>query len=627
MGGRMKLRQSTGLAVVVYLLHLTCPLYAADTSDLAALSLEDLANLEVTSVSRKPESSFQAAAAIYVITQEDIHRSGAITIPQALRLAPGIHVAQISASQWSIGIRGFGSRLARSVLVLIDGRAVYNPLFAGTYWDAQDTLLDDIERIEVIRGPGGTLWGANAVNGVINIITKHAKDTHGGLIKAGAGSEKRSLGGARYGGKIGSKGHYRVFGKYADHDSSFHPNGNDFDAWHSGHSGFRTDTELSSMDTLTVQGDMHRGRIGQSTPADATSNLFEANVLTRWTRVFSETSNFSMQVYYDRTDRHDPTFIERRNTADIDLQHHFALGSHHDMTWGMGYRNSSDKTESSGVSLFDPTKKTIHTTSAFLQDKINLIPERLNITIGTKLENSTYSGWELQPSVRLQAMPARKQTAWASVSRAIRTPSRLERELRFGGLVNGSDFRSEEVIAYEVGYRVIPRSWFSTDIAAFHNEYDDLLSIELGTPFVFANGIKGYTRGVEWASDLQVMESLRLRGTYSLLEMNLRSDAPSTDRTTEINTEESSPQHQATLHTLVDLPYQVELDPTLRYVSALPALGTPEYAELDVRVAWHPVPRLELALIGQNLMHSHHPESGRISEPQRSVYGKVTWVW
>jgi iron complex outermembrane recepter protein len=514
------------------------------------------------------------------------------------------------------------------VLVLMDGRAVYNPLFHGTYWELQNYPLDDIDRIEVIRGPGGTLWGANAVNGVINVITKSAKDTQGGRATAGAGSEEKAFGSVRYGGKSGKDLNYRVYGEYFDRDATFHPNGNNFDPWHMGQSGFRTDWDASERDLVTVQGDLYRGRAGQSAATDEFSNFFGSNILSRWSRSLDDKSGFTLQLYYDRADRRDPNFIEDHNTGDIDFQYRLPLPGRQDVTWGAEYRVTADQTDSApGIRLFDPARQTIPTYSTFLQDVIALKPEKLSLTLGTKLENNFYSGWELQPSIRLQGMPTDRQSAWASVSRAVRTPSRLERDLFLNGLARGTGFDSEKVIAYELGYRVDPLAWLSLDAAAFYNDYTDLLSAEPGTPIRLSNGLQGYTQGGELGSNVQLLPGWRLRGTYSLLDMNLRTKAGSLDTTTEASAEGSSPRHQATLHSLMDLPHHVELDPVLRYVSALRALQIPAYVELDVQAAWHPVQRIGLSLVGQNLLHSHHPEFTQTSELERGVYGKATWSW
>jgi len=599
-------------------------------NDLTTLSLEELSNLEVTSVSKKPEKSFQAAAAIYVITQEDIRRSGVTSIAEALRLAPGVEVARINANEWAIGVRGFNSRASRSVLVLIDGRAVYDPLFRGTYWELQNYVLGDIDRIEVIRGSGGTLWGANAVNGVINIITKSAKETQGGRISTGAGSEEKAFGSARYGGKSKDGAfNYRVYGKYFDEDASFHANGNNFDAWHFGQSGFRTDWDASKEDLVTVQGDMFRGRAGQSAVSDAFSNLFGSNILGRWTKSFSEVSGFTLQTYYNRIDRRDPNFIESYDTGDIDFQYHLGLPGRQNMTWGVEYRVTADKTDGVGVRDFDPAERTTPDYSGFIQDVIALIPQKLALTLGAKIENNYYSGWELQPNARLLITPSDEQTIWAAVSRAVRTPSRLERDVTVNGALRGNGFDSEKVIDYEIGYRVKPAHWLSMDLAAFYNDYNDLLSAEPGKPIILSNGLKGYTEGLEFSSELQALTWWRFRGSYSLLDMNLRTKSGSLDTTSESATEGASPRHQVSLHSLMDLPHHLELDPVLRYVSALPAAAqnTPAYMELDLRLGWHPMSHLELSLEGQNLLHGHHPEFTTLTELQRGVYGRVTWEW
>ena len=595
--------------------------------DLTTLSLDELSNLEVVSVSKKPERRFQAPAAVYVITQEDIRRSGVTSIAEALRLAPGVDVARINSNQWSIGIRGFGNRLSRSVLVLIDGRAVYNPLFRGTYWELQNSVLGDIDRIEVVRGPGGTLWGANAVNGVINIITKSSTETQGGRVSAGAGSEERGFGSVRYGGKSGDRFAYRVYGKYFDRDASFHSNGNDFDPWHMGQGGFRSDWNASSRDVVTVQGDAYRGRAGQSGNPGAFSNLFGANLLSRWTRSFNSESNMTLQVFYERADRRDPFLKEGHDTGDADLQYRLPLPGRQDVTVGLGYRITSDETDGSGTQFFDPAGLTVQTYSTFIQDVIALVPDRLALTLGTKLENNYYSGWELQPTGRLQFLLSDHQTTWAAVSRAVRTPSRLERDLSVNGLVRGVGFDSEKLVAYELGYRIEPTAWLSLDAAGFYNDYSDLLSAEPGTPIRLSNGLKGYTDGGELSADAQVLPGWRLRGTYSYLNMNLRTKTDSLDTTTEASTEGSSPRHQMSLHSLMNLPHETELDPVLRYVTGLHQPNVPAYMELDVRGAWRPVRRLELSITGQNLLHQHHPEFTLASELERGVYGRITWEW
>jgi len=647
-GIALKIRGQSLFSILWLMLAIVGSAMAAET-DLTTLSLEQLSNLEVTSVSKKPERSFDAAAAVYVITQEDIHRSGVTSIPEALRLAPGVEVERIDANNWSIGIRGFTggllSQLSRSVLVLIDGRAVYNPLFAGTYWDVQNYPLDDIDRIEVIRGPGGTLWGANAVNGVINIITKSSKDTQGGLISAGAGSEEKAFGTTRYGGKIGSNGTYRVYGEYFDEGASFHPDNDNYDAWHLGQSGFRSDWDVSKEDQLTVQGDIYRGRAGETAGSTLFTNLFGANLLSRWSRAFDSKTGFTLQAYYDRTDRNPGSLSvsESRNTEDLDFQDRFALPGRQDIVWGAGYRVTADQTSSVGVNFFNPADQTLQTYSSFLQDTIAIIPDRFSFIAGTKLENNDYSGFEVQPSVRLLGTLTDRQTVWSAVSRAVRAPSRIDRDIDLNGEFNGSGVGSEKVIAYELGYRTEPSSKLSLDVSGFYNDYSDLETIETPIPITtvpifFANNMEGYSEGIETALDVQVLPWWRMRGTYSLTDMKLRTKAGSIDTFSVALSEGETLRHTASLHWLFDLPHHTEIDPVLRYASKLafpntPAfagLDTPAYAELDLRVAWHMTHDLELALVGQNLLHDHHAEfstASTTSEIQRGIYGKVTWQW
>lgn len=625
---------------------LVLPLAAAENSssvqvssgDLTTLSLEQLSDIEVTSVSKKSEKSFQAPAAVYVITQEDIRRSGVTSIPEALRLAPGVEVEQIDANNWSIGIRGFTggllSTLSRSVLVLMDGRAVYNPLFAGTYWDVQNYPLDDIDRIEVIRGPGGTLWGANAVNGVINIITKNSKDTQGGLITAGAGSVENAFGSTRYGGKIGTSGAYRVYGEYFDDGSSYHPDGDNFDAWHVGQSGFRSDWDVSKQDQLTVQGDIYRGRAGETPDSSDFTHLFGGNLLSRWSRSFDSQTGFTLQAYYDDTERLMPTLSEDRNTEDVDFQDRFSLAGRQNIVWGLGYNATADQTTSSETIYFDPADRTLQTYSTFFQDTIAIIPDKFSCIVGSKLEDNDYTGVEVEPSFRLLGTLTDRQTLWSAVSRAVRTPSRIDRDLAgtvLGEPVTGGTVESEKVVAYELGYRTRPWSSVSLDVDGFYNDYSDLETLELGDPTYFANNMEGYSDGVETSLDVQILPWWRMRGTYSLTNMKLRTTADSDDTFSVPLSEGETLQHTASLHWLFDLPHHTEIDPVLRYASKLSLPedlpSAPAYAEMDLRIGWHVTPRIELSLVGQNLLHDHHAEFETTDEIQRSVYGKVAYKW
>jgi iron complex outermembrane receptor protein len=415
--------------------------------DLTELSLTDLAGLEVTTVARSPETLSHTPAAVFVITNQDIRRSGAKTLSEALRLAPGVQISRIDASQPTVGIRGFGSRLARSVLVLIDGRSVYTPLFAGTYWEVQDVLLEDIDRIEVIRGPGGTLWGANAVNGVINIITRRARDTHGTYLEAGAGNEERAFGAARWGGALGPHADLRVYAKYADRDAAFHADGPDYDDWRIGQGGFRLDAERAQSQ-YTLQGDVYEGRAGERTTfASYTSpfartvfqdaDLGGGNLRGLWQRPAGKAATVRLQAYYDHTRRVEPNFSETRDTGDFDLQYDRRDGRNQ-LLGGLGYRLSRGATGGVPTILFIPPTRTDNIWSAFLQDRIDLSPDRLSLTVGAKVERNDYSGVELQPSVRLLWVPRPRHTLWAAVSRAVRTPSRVDRDLDLTSSVDPS---------------------------------------------------------------------------------------------------------------------------------------------------------------------------------------------
>jgi iron complex outermembrane receptor protein len=632
--------------------------------DLKRLDLEELTEVRVTTASKKSESWFEAPSPVYVIRGEDIRRSGVTSIPEALRLAPGVQVARINSNQWSIGIRGFASRLARSMLVLIDGRSVYSPLFAGTYWEVQDVLLEDVDRIEVVRGPGGSLWGANAVNGIVNIITKSSADTQGVLATAGGGTEERGFGGVRYGGRISEATTYRVYGKYFDRDGEFTPGAGDFDRWHMGQGGFRTDTVFSDADDLSVSGDIYAGEAGQRTaitrlepPSMETvqedSNLAGGNLLARWRHGFQDGAESNLRLYYDRTDREDPTFEENRDTFDTEADYRWQPFARNDVVWGLGYRVSSGDTNGVETIEFLPHRRTEHLVTAFLEDEITVVPDRLRLKIGSKFEHNVYTGFEAQPSARLTWLIAADHMAWSSVSRAVRTPSRVERDLQadflldpntpaFGRLVGNGGFDAEKLIAYELGYRMrVSRQGYAA-LSLFYNEYDDLLGVETGpsfqedspsprsvTPFFLRNSIEGQSYGVELSSWLYPTSWLEIQATYSYLLLTLDRKDGSEDATTVRSTEGSAPHHQGSMRFFVDLPRSFELDSSLRYVDNLPALGVPSYVTLDVRLGWRPTPNWELSAVGQNLVEKRHPEWGSTSGPtteiERGGYAKVTW--
>jgi iron complex outermembrane receptor protein len=644
------------------------PAAAQSTQDLRHMSLEDLMNIEVTTVSRTPEPSANTPAAVYVITADDIRRSGARSIPEALRLAPGVQVTRITSDQWAIGIRGFTDRLARSMLVLIDGRAVYSTLFAGTYWEVQDTLLDDIDRIEVIRGPGGTLWGANAVNGIINIITKRATDTQGTYVQAGGGSFQNGFASVRYGGQHGDDLHYRAYGKVFDRGAGYHPDGDEFDDWRTGQGGFRADWSLAGNRSFTLQGDAYDGRYGQreiltdfvapfAHTLEGDARLSGGNVVGRWEGAVGASGNFRLQTYYDRTNRHELRFNEERDTFDVDFQHTLNVASAHRLTWGAAYRLSSGRTQSVATEFFTPADRTDNLGSVFAQDEIRVVPERLRVSAGVKVEHNDYTGFEVQPSVRGTWTPSEDQTVFAAVTRAVRTPSRVETDLEiesfltrlppgplFLRLSPNPDFQSEKLIAYELGYRIRPAQSLFVTVSGFVNQLQDVLSTDARPLFVeaspaplhfiiplqFGNTLHGASEGVETTADYRMTPWWRWEGSYSYLRIALTRDPGSLDVSQETRGEGLSPRHQAQLRASLDLAHGVTFDWMLRAVSRLPAGPVPAYATSDVRLGWRVTPQVELAVVGQDLNQAHHLEfpggsMGNVEVP-RSVYASITWT-
>ena len=629
---------------------------------LKKLSLEELMNIEVTSVSKEPEKLSDAASAIQVITGDDIRRSGASSIPEALRLADNLEVAQKNSRSWAISARGFNTDSANKLLVLMDGRSVYTPLFSGVFWDQQDYLLEDIERIEVISGPGGTLWGANAVNGVINIISKSAKETQGLYVESGGGSVFQDFVGARYGGTLAPNVYFRVYGKYFDRAGQVFPNGNGAsDSWRMGQAGFRIDAEPSSDNSLILQGDFYGG--DENLPTGDNARVNGNNVLGRWSHTFSEDSGLSLQVYYDRTHLTDPipanqfapagTLLDDLDTYDLDFQHRFRLGGFNRLVWGLGYRFTHDDVENAPALAFVPTTLERHLFSAFVQDEI-AIARNVALTLGTKLEHNDYTGFEFEPGVRLAWSPIEQQTIWAAVSRAVRAPSRVDRDIRLPTpgaapvvhdlLIGGANFESETVIAYELGYRAQLGPKVSGSISTFYNEYDDVRSTSLsppdpvfGLPFplFYENNLEGETYGIELSANYQAFDWWRIRGGYSLLQEDIHIRSGAMDFNQALN-ETADPQNQFSLRSAMDLPGNIEFDAGLRWVDSFRFNneGTPNtvpaYFELDARLSWHATKRLEFSLVGQNLLHNHHLEYV-ISSPNpreeivRSVYGKITW--
>lgn len=647
--------------------------------DYLELDLEDLLSMEVTSVSKKKQQLNETAAAIFVITQEDIRRSGVTSIPEALRLAPGIQVAKIDANKWAISCRGFNTQFVNKLLVLIDGRSVYSPTYSGVYWDAQDTLLEDIDRIEVIRGPGATMWGANAVNGVINIITKQVTDTQGGLLIAGAGNEEKVIAGLRYGAELNENTHGRVYLKFNERDSSYAPGLDDEagDDWKSLRGGFRIDSQTSVSDRWTVQGDIYDANENQTLnlwkdPSDPDNGGFAPyflaanmpdeiessgwNLLTRWDRQISNDSNTTLQLYYDHTKRAESFLEQEQDTLDIDFQHQLNLIGNHDLVWGLGYRHIEDNFSNTYNVSFLPDSSSFDLFSVFLQDEIELLPDRLRLTLGAKFEQNDFTGFEIQPSARLVWMPTERSTLWGSVSRAIRTPSRLETSSRIVSriiplpptytptainTVGNEDFSSEKLLAYEVGYRIQPRENASIDLAVFYNDYDNLQTFErsssVPTDIVFDNKLSAHSYGLELVVDWLPAEWWRLQTNYSYLQISAQLDGDSNDPVGVLNiVEDSSPQHQVSLRSMMDLSHRVSLDLWVHYVDELKRTSysivqpVSDYTSLNARVAWKPLENLELSLVGHNLLDNHHEEFVGENlliqtEVERSIYGKIRW--
>jgi iron complex outermembrane recepter protein len=643
---------------------LTMSLAHAQATDEAAtlkkLSIEELLDIEVTSVSKRPEKLSETASAIQVITQDDIRRSGATSLPEALRLASNLQVAQKNARDWGISARGFNTELANKLLVLIDGRSVYTPLFSGVFWGAQDYPLEDIDRIEVISGPGGTLWGANAVNGVINIITKNAAATQGLSVMAGAGNESQSDITARYGGSMSDSTHWRVYGRYADRDATVLNDGasaDDGGYMHQG--GFRLDTDLSTDSTLTVQGDLYG--TGTDVATGGVSKQSGGNLLGRWSAFQSAQAGLSVQFYYDHTHLAQPkpfnglmpagVFTDNLDTYDLDFQHYFPIGARQIIVWGLGYRFTDDHVGDAPTLAFVPDSLDHHLASAFVQNKITLL-DTLFLTLGTKLEHNSYTGFEYEPSGRLQWNVATNQMLWGALSRAVRTPSRIDSDLREPtglaaplpqSILNGSpDFVSETLLAYELGYRAQLNQHLNVSLSTFYNDYDHVRSTtpapagfpSFGFPLVFANNLEGHTYGAELSVVYQPLETWRLRGGYNLLKESLHVKTGYVDFSNALN-ETADPEQQASLRSSWDMPNNVQLDVGLRWVDVLhnnngPNPGTvPSYFEADMRLGWQPYPQLTLELSGQNLLHNHHPEYGypnpSRAEIQRSAMARAIW--
>lgn len=631
--------------------------HSSGTIDFTEYSLEELIDYEVTSTARSPRKLSHTASAIFVITQEDIRRSGFTTLPDLFRMVPGMQVARTDPGDFAVSVRGFLGEFANKLLVLVDGRTIYSPLFSGVFWDYRDMMLENIERIEVIRGPGASLWGSNAVNGVINIITKDAAETQGAYATMAAGNTHEWYTGLRYGGKAGENLYYRVYAKFMQFDMVDNPRQNDPEYYRG---GFRIDWKPSPADKFLFSGEMYRGRETSMTMRplilDEPQNVLVKgegylkgyNLLGRWTHQFSDGSETVLQTYFDagyhkasreafdRRAQYNSDLerdVQDIHILDVDFQHRFVPFRRHEIVWGLGFRIHQDYKRDQNVFYeLDPTKRYTHIYSGFVHDEIVVLPERLTLIAGSKFEYNSYTDFEVQPTVRLMWHPAKRYTVWAAISRAVRIPSRYEhdgsirlavadfpRPFKNGlALWQGDDgFDSEELIAYELGARFNPTPFFSLDATAFYNVYNDLRTIEpAGAAFepgyllmtnINDNKMDGRTYGMEVAANVQLLGWWRLQATFTWLQINLDpdSDSRSSDPTAD---EYLSPGTQFTVRSLMDITHRLELDTSIYVTDEIPGYGIKRYANLSVRLGWTPTDYLDLSLIGHNLLDNTHNE-------------------
>jgi iron complex outermembrane receptor protein len=613
---------------------------AGTPDDLSEFSLEELSGLRVVSVSRRSELLADAAASIYVISGEDIRRSGASTLPEVLRLAPNLQVARVDARNYAITARGFNNAFENKLLVLVDGRTVYTPLFSGVFWDAQDVVLEDVARIEVISGPGATLWGANAVNGVINVITKSAADTQGVLVAAGAGGgEKNAV--ARYGRTMANGGHYRVYGKSIETDDTRRSDGTPvLTGWRRRQAGFRSDWSDQGQE-MTLRGDVYDGALHQADTADI--GISGANLGARVSRTLSPDSIVTLDAYWDYTQRSQPNaFAERLHTLSVELQHALQAGPRYRVVYGAGYRVAFDHVENGPAFGFLPGALTLYWGHLFMQNDFALT-EALRLTAGLRLENNNYTGVEYLPTLRLAYRPAPTYTLWASASRAVRTPSRIDRDFysptdppvvngaqRFA-ITGGPQFVSEVAKVVELGYRVDPSPQTSLSTTAFYGQYDRLRTFQpnpTGPGLTFANGAEGTTRGIESWATWHPVTPLRLSAGLVTQHVQTRLKAGGTDSLAGTGLAASDPSNYAMLRAAWDIAPAQTVDLTLRHTSSLSSPAVPAYYNADLRYGWKIFPYLEMALVGQNLLQKSHAEYGAAagrSEYERALFVSLRW--
>jgi iron complex outermembrane receptor protein len=641
------------------------------THDLTQKSLEDLMNIEVTSVSKKEQRTSEVAAAVFVISREDIRHSGALNIPDLLRMVPGLDVAQIDAGKWAISSRGFNGQYSNKLLVLVDGRTVYSPVFAGVFWDSQNVPLDSIERVEVIRGPGAAVWGSNAVNGVINIITGSAGDANGGYMVAGGGNASIGPETIRFGGKIRKLGGYRVSAEGFHYGALPTLAGLDGqDDLSLVHAILRVDTTPSAKDSLITDGEAFRGNAGEIAfvpisllpPENATVTLRDRysgwNFLSRWKRTFSPGSETSLQVYFDRTTRGDSTYNIGQNIFDIDFQHHIVLGAGQDIVWGLGYRASSDNIVPTLRISATPQNHLAQLLSSFAQDEIAILPARVHLTLSARLEHNSYTGFVLQPSARMVWTPNSKNSVWGVVSGADRTPARSDTGFRVNfealpgpgnmpilvSLFGNPHQKNEKLTAFETGYRTMLTRRLSLDSTIFYNRYRDVTSVEPGAmrletnpapvhllmPESFGNNLFGETHGIETFANWNVANFWTLNPGYTFFSMHLHEFAASQDGSIPGN-EGGVPNHQAQLRSSVSLPWNLQWNASAYFVNRLPALSIPSYTRVDTGFTWRAGESVSLSLVGQNLFKDLHPEYSSPNSTvqpglmRRSAYTQMTW--
>jgi iron complex outermembrane receptor protein len=659
-----------------------------EPDNLRMLTLDQLMDVDVVSVAKVPEKIRNTPAAIQVITQEDIRRSGVDSIPEALRLVPGLQVHRINGNQWALSARGFSSKFSNKMLVMIDGRTVYSPLFSGVYWDVQDLMLDDIDRIEVIRGPGGSLWGTNAVNGIINIISKDSADTQGGLLKAAGGNYDRGTYAARYGGWLGEDTSYRLYGKYFSRDDfekndftarhNMPDSGHPHDSYRSGRGGFRLDRDQGD-DKLTLQGDIYNGTSNQTgarpvmtppylVPHPESAEVSGGNILGRWEHFFSSASDLTFQVYYDRNKRDTCYLNETLDTIDFDFQHRLTPLPHHELLWGAGYRYVKDDVQTSMPSdglyfaRFYPESQKRSLYTGFLQDRISFADNRLELTLGTKVEHNQYTGMEWQPSLRLLWKFSPRTSFWGAVTRSVRTPSRLEftgdANLRPASvsrpwgqtplvprLTGNRHLDSVTVLSYELGCKSRPNQDLYLEITGFYNKYHDLIAgFVQGTPYLetapdgsflvvpmmIGNHYDAETCGVEISGNWSAADWWRLTTGLTWFDCNILDQHGIPDLRSEYN-DDSESRYQASLVSYMDLPGNLELNTMLFYVDRMEEMDIDSFTRLDLNLVWHARPGLSLTVGGRNLLDHAHPEYDGISEGivgsdiPRTFYGRMTW--